>query len=53
MIDSLKNVCDAVSACVAIGAWALTLDIPTAAALASLVYTVVRFGEWAYLKIRG
>lgn len=50
MIEDVKNGCDVVSVCVALGS--VTLDIPTFAALASLIWTVVRLGEWALKKYR-
>lgn len=50
MIEDVKNGCDVVSLCVAFGS--VAMDIPTAAALASLVYTVIRIGEWAWKKFR-
>ncbi|GFE72358.1 hypothetical protein [Novosphingobium sp. TCA1] len=46
--NDLKNVIDIVSAGVAFGTMAQVL--PTVAAVASLVWTLIRIGEWAYAK---
>ena len=46
--NDVKNVIDIVSAGVAMGTMAQVL--PTIAAVASLVWTGIRIGEWAYAK---
>ena len=44
----IKNLLDLVSLGAAAGA--LAQIVPTAAALASLIWTVIRIGEWAHAK---
>jgi hypothetical protein len=46
--NDIKNVIDMVSTGLALGTVADVL--PTMAAVASLVWTVIRIGEWAYAK---
>ena len=44
----IKNVLDLVSAGAALGS--LAQFLPTAAAIASLIWTVIRIGEWVHSK---
>ena len=46
----IKNACDVLSVCAAVGS--LTLHLPTIAALASLVWTAIRIVEWAAKKVK-
>jgi hypothetical protein len=46
--NDVKNVIDIVSAGVAMGTMAQVL--PTIAAVASLVWTLIRIGEWGYAR---
>lgn len=46
----LKNAIDLVSVGAALGTMAQVL--PTVAAVASLIWTTIRIGEWAYSKLQ-
>lgn len=48
--NDVKNMLDLMSVGAALGSAAQIL--PTVAAVASLVWTTIRIGEWVYLKIK-